>query len=246
RAAHNEGMPPEDSAQTERAEREQRAEPEGRDSLDEPVDATVYDVHPALVQQPAYPYGRPTARDTAPVDLTDPRGENPFRMREPESHRRQAVFSFPVAQPARYKVPERFGMSAILGIMTALALLFGGLRLLDAYPAIYLFFGLQAVVICIVQMFYGKTPRAASAIAGAIILPAFILLGAMSERRGPPLSGVLCLMTMGVPIGAFLGYLTGTCAAGIFLVMDALEPYLQGRRPVSLGTQPTAAPPVAS
>ena len=47
---------------------------------------------------------------------------------------------------------------------------------------------------------------------------------------------------MGVPIGAFLGYLTGTCAAGIFLVMDALEPYLQGRRPVPLGTTSTAGP----
>ena len=32
-------------------------------------------------------------------------------------------------------------------------------------------------------------------------------------------------------LGAFLGYLTGTCAAGIFLVMDALEPYFQGQRP---------------
>jgi hypothetical protein len=34
-------------------------------------------------------------------------------------------------------------------------------------------------------------------------------------------------LLFGVPIGAFLGYLTGTCAAGIFLIMDYLEPYLQ-------------------
>jgi hypothetical protein len=132
-------------------------------------------------------------------------------------------------------------MSAILGIMTALALLFGGLRLLDAHPVVYLFFGMQALAICIVQMFHGRSPRFASSVTGAIVLPVFVMFAVGFSRFGPPVLAVLCMMVMCVPLGAFLGYLTGTCAAGIFLVMDALEPYLQGQRPASAGVPTPSA-----
>ena len=64
-------------------------------------------------------------------------------------------------------------MSAILGIMTALAVLFGGFRLLNAEPVVYLFFGVQTLVICLVKMFNTRMPRAASAIAGALMAPLF-------------------------------------------------------------------------
>src|SRR5438067_11620588 len=107
-------------------------------SLDEPLDALVYDVHPAFVVRPEDIYRPPP------------------------------LFSIQT-EPARYKVPQRFGMSAILGIMTALALLFGGFRLLNAEPVVYLFFGIQSLVICLVQMFNTRAPRAASATAGAIM-----------------------------------------------------------------------------
>jgi hypothetical protein len=169
-------------------------------SIDEPIDALVYDVHPAFLVRPEDIY-RPTS-----------------------------LFSLQ-SEPAKYKVPQRFGMSAILGIMTALALLFGGFRILNAEPVVYLFFGLLTLVICIVQMFNANSPRAASAIAGAVLAPffapplfnfdfPFTLLGRLMFT--------VALIFFGVPIGAFLGYLTGTCAAGIFLVMDYWEPYLQG------------------
>src|SRR6266513_1959139 len=75
-------------------------------ALDEPLDAVVYDVHPAFVVRPEDIYRPPP------------------------------LFSIQT-EPARYKVPQRFGMSAILGIMTALALLFGGFRLLNAEPVVY-------------------------------------------------------------------------------------------------------------
>ncbi len=77
--------------------------------------------------------------------------------------------------PAQYVVPRTFGMSAILGIMTALAVLFGGFRIYDAHPVLYLFFGVQALVICMAQMFYGQTPRFASAASGGVVLPIFIV-----------------------------------------------------------------------
>jgi hypothetical protein len=47
------------------------------------------------------------------------------------------------------------------------------------------------------------------------------------------------MVPFSVPIGAFLGYLIGTCAAGIFLAMDYWEPYLQG---YSLASHSTAKP----
>ncbi|HEX5104089.1 MAG TPA: hypothetical protein VFV87_09780 [Pirellulaceae bacterium] len=189
---------------------------------DEPLDAIVFDVHPALAPAHSvykYPYG--------------PAGDNPFQVRPEGIYRKPPVFSFQFMEvPADYVVPQRFGLSAILGIMTALAVLFGIMRWLEAHPFWYLFLGAQTVVICLVQMFHGKTPRKASAIAGAILAPLFIL-GWGSWSRGPNEPGlVLCLVVMAVPFGGFLGYLNGTCAAGIFLVMDKLEPYLQGQRPL--------------
>src|SRR5439155_26239308 len=107
---------------------------------EQPVDAIVYDVHPAFVVRPEDLYRQPP------------------------------LFSFQT-EPAQYKVPQRFDMSAILGIMTALAILFGGFRLMNAPPVVYLFFGIQSVVICLFQMFNCKMPRAASVIAGAITAP---------------------------------------------------------------------------
>jgi len=144
-----------------------------------------------------------------------------------------------VRSPADFVVPKTFGMSAILGIMTALAMLFAILRWSGAEPVFYFFFSVEALAICIAQMLYGKTPRLASIITGAVILPAFTLLAAffVPDGRG----AVICLAIGFIPFGAFLGYLTGTCAAGIFLVMEYLEPYLHWHALASLVRGRTAA-----
>jgi hypothetical protein len=117
--------------------------------------------------------------------------------------------------------------------MTALALLFGAFHLLNCPPPVYFFFGLQTLVICFAQMLNSKSPRMASSLAGAILVPLFVipLLAADRHRilRDEFVFIIISLFIFGIPIGAFLGYLTGTCAAGIFLVMDYLEPYLQGQ-----------------
>ena len=202
-------------------------------TLDDALDAVVYEVHPAL--GPAsrhsdddYPYG-----PRVPYDFEGPANTTAASGIGVAS---QLIRSISVAtgkyievlnQPPDFVVPKTFGMSAILGIMTALAILFGCLRWMNAFPVLYFFFGVQALAICLVQMFYGQTPRLASIVAGAIILPVFTVVAAVFNDRGNP--GIACAAVGFVPVGGLLGYLTGTCAAGVFLVMDYLEPYLQGQ-----------------
>jgi hypothetical protein len=195
---------------------------------DVPVDAFVYDIHPALTFPTEYPYGpRPPMGPHSSGQQTW-RGQLVRFMHQTPL---LAWLTFRSPTPAQYYVPQRFGMSAILGIMTAMALLFGGLQFLNADGVVYLFFGLQAIVICVVQMFSGKSPRLASAATGAILAPLFSLhlLEAADIRvhvRGwDRVFAMIVLAIPGVPIGAFLGYLTGTCAAGVFLVMETLERY---------------------
>jgi hypothetical protein len=207
-------------------------------AIDQAIEAIVYDVHPALVRKRrasmAYPYGPPSNQVgylPAPVAVQST-GDSPFPVRPQDIYRpRQTpLIQFDLVEAkADYVVPQRFGLSAILGMTTALAILFGCMRWLDAEPGWYLFYGLQSIVICVVQMFQGKSPRRASAIAGAILGPLFILGSSwLTPWEGGDSGLVLCFMVMMVPCGAFLGYLNGTCAAGIFLVMDKLEKYLKG------------------
>jgi hypothetical protein len=131
----------------------------------------------------------------------------------------------PASAEPTYHVPKRFGMSAMLGITTALALLFGLLRRLGAPEIVYLFFGSLAMVICIAQMRYGDVPRQASVISGAVMLPVFLIAYAMfvpMPRMGEEFA---CLVFGSLPVGALFGYLTGTCAGGVFLLMDLFEQY---------------------
>lgn len=192
--------------------------PESRPPLDEPLDAIIEEDYPPVTQ---YPYG--------------PRGSS--QHQPPGSHHEPVaglatLFNYQPPTPAQYMVPRRFGMSAILGIMTALAILFGCFRLLNAEPVIYLFFGMQTLVICFAQMLSNKSPRLASSVAGAILAPLFVLplffIRDSSMGDFERVFFAIISIVFLVPLGAFLGYLTGTCAAGIFLVMDYLEPYLQG------------------
>jgi hypothetical protein len=189
--------------------------------LDQPLDAIVEENYPPIAIIADYPYG-PRTQTINPLIAV---------RREPATGI-LALFNYQPPAPAQYMVPRRFGMSAILGIMTALAILFGCFRLLDAHPMVYLFFGMQTLVICFAQMLNSKSPRLASSIAGALLAPIFVLPlffvrdFSIGDFERIIYAGVSMIFV--IPFGAFLGYLTGTCAAGIFLVMDYLEPYLQG------------------
>jgi hypothetical protein len=220
-------------------------------ALDEAVDAIVYDVHPALRPAArqlhdgdAYPYGPRVPYDfEALADSASYKGTKAARNVLRWISDTTGQYIEVLNRPPDFVVPKRFGMSAILGIMTALAVLFGCLRWINAFPVLYFFFGVQALAICLVQMFYGQTPRLASIIAGAIILPVFTIVAAVFSDQGNP--GLVCAAIGFVPVGGLLGYLTGTCAAGVFLVMDYLEPYLQGQAfhgPAATSASSSAAP----
>lgn len=220
------------------AESSTKSEPDEAD--DRPLRAEAIGVvattaDPALVDLVDYPYAaRPSAA------LVNVRALPVARLRRGRFFW-LGKLRFESPLPAQYVVPQRFGMSAIIGITTALAVLFGALRVLDADPVVYLFFGLQAVVICLVQMFNGRAPRLASSITGAILAPLFIvqLLDAADIllRSGPERAFLIgVFLVCAIPFGAFLGYLTGTCAAGVFLVLEKLENYLRQRLASRLST----------
>jgi hypothetical protein len=207
-------------------------------SPDAPIDAIVYDEHPALTTRgtpggpnPAgaddaeYPYAAPPRGRLADAPLASA-GSGPGVYASLVGLARGIdAFFIALRRPPDFVVPKTFGMSAILGIMTALAILFGCLRWLDAWPVLYFFFAIEALAICIAQMLNGHAPRLASIIAGTVILPAFAFFAAVFSHDFEAWM-ILAIVAL-VPCGALLGYLTGACAAGIFLVMDYVEPYLQ-------------------
>lgn len=130
---------------------------------------------------------------------------------------------------ATYHVPPRFGMSAIIGITTALALLFALYRAFDAHPLVYVFSIILMLTVVVVQMRWGHVARPASIVAGAILLPLFFLTLAVFVDRGRAFWGVCCALPIIVPVGGFLGYLAGTCAGGFFLLMEMFERYWERR-----------------
>ncbi len=136
---------------------------------------------------------------------------------------------YSAAPPTKtYIVPKRFGLLAILVMTTVMAVLFGCLRFLSAPPYVFLFLGVMALAICLVQMFYGSVPRLASVVAGAVVSP-LIVIG-VAAFEGAPLGLIICSAIIWVIFGGVVGYMMGTCAAGIFLVLEQLEPYLPGGR----------------
>ena len=132
-----------------------------------------------------------------------------------------------------YAVPKRFGMSAIIALVTLFAVIFGGLNLLQSRitefrltPMLHIFFGLQLMVTWIAQMRFGQTPRRVSAFVGAVLLPTFVLL--TFDLRP---SHQLTLLTVALFFfGGLLGYCLGAIVAGLFLFMDWLGPHIPGAR----------------
>jgi protein-S-isoprenylcysteine O-methyltransferase Ste14 len=120
-----------------------------------------------------------------------------------------------------YAVPSRFGMTAILGLLTTLAIIFGALNYSNARPPIYLFISAEIVGICLAQIFLSTAARSGSALTGALILPicAYMM---MHIPRFDPLVHLAILGSL-LALGALLGYCVGALAAGFFLVMDLIE-----------------------
>lgn len=193
-----------------------------------PMDAVVLE-DAELSQPTSNPFGEKSIPLASPASPS----RAPWEANFPLPYQSQYPFRPPLPKEKVYSVPKRFGLSALLALITALACLFGALRRLDTPPVIYLFLGTEVMAICVAQMFYNAEPRRASMIAGAILMPIF-LAGAAFFVPGPDLSATVCMIVPGILFGAFAGYLIGTCVAGIFLLMDKLEPYLPGGKKESV------------
>jgi hypothetical protein len=137
-----------------------------------------------------------------------------------------------------YHVPRRFGMSAIIGITTLLALLFALFRAVDLHPLFYIFTTLLLFIVVLVQMRWGHIARPASIVAGAIWFPLFILTLTAFVERARVFWGVCCALPVIIPIGGFFGYLAGTCAGGFFLLMELFEKYWESRMSGGSATPP--------
>ena len=133
----------------------------------------------------------------------------------------------------QYQVPSRFGLTAIMGLLTVLAIIFGSLKAAEAPAIIYLFIGSEIVAICLVQILVGSAPRGGSTLIGAILLPLWVYATLdqpqVAAATGDVLLAAMIRLTLFlllVSFGALMGYCIGTLAAGFFLMMDLLEPWL--------------------
>ena len=100
----------------------------------------------------------------------------------------------------------------------------------------YTFFAIESLAICLAQMLSDKAPRIASVVAGAVILPLFSLDGGELQRESPSTRRAWSAWrSASFPLAHLLGYLTGTCAAGVFLGHEPARMLSQGpaaaRRP---------------
>ncbi len=124
----------------------------------------------------------------------------------------------------QYQVPSRFGLTAIMGLLTVLAIIFGILRSVESPPVVYLFVGSEIMAICLAQIVVGSAPRGGSALTGAILLPFWVYI--TLDRPGMPAEYEIVLFVSLVSFGALMGYCIGALAAGFFLMMDLIEPWL--------------------
>jgi hypothetical protein len=134
-----------------------------------------------------------------------------------------------------YSVPQRFGLTSIFALITLMAILFGSLRQVEAHPGVYFSLSVTTLVVCVVQMFHGKWPRFVSALAGAAAMPiCFAISLELWPSRYLHIVGRDTALLWGtlffIPAGAFVGYLSGTCLAGIFLIQDLVESYVLSRQ----------------
>lgn len=122
-----------------------------------------------------------------------------------------------------YSVPRRFDIATLLTVSFAYSLLFTLLRQLGAEWPTFAYFGGLSVVVGVAQaMFpYGNQPRWASALAGmGYSLLWCIGLGII---YGFLESDLICAMFAAVVVGPMIGYLSGACEAGVFLVADMVR-----------------------
>ena len=147
-----------------------------------------------------------------------------------------------VAKPNVFSVPRRFDLAAVLVAMSAFAILFAGLLLLDASPAVLALLGGFLAIVAAAQWIGSKwnRPRTASIIAGVLVYWVVHIAGAYFSpppRMGWP-QAVAVMLFSGTLSGIIAAYLGGALVGGVFLVSHYLREWLgRGER------DPVAAQP---
>jgi hypothetical protein len=129
-----------------------------------------------------------------------------------------------------YRVPRRFGLLAVMTLLTAYSLLFAGLRILEAPPLVFVGLGTFGIIVSGLQMSFGTVPRAASFAAGACLLPLTVILTIFLRGDLRSVAGTVASLPVLVVVGGIFGYLVGTLVAGVFLILDYWEQWLMPGR----------------
>jgi len=139
----------------------------------------------------------------------------------------------PLAPPASartYQVPHRFGLGSVLVVTAFFCVLFGLMRYWMP-PVALAYVGLQILAAGVMQVVMRKQPRGGSALAGAILLPAFVI-GSMVYYRGYPNDPAELMMSIACTAssGGLLGYAAGVLIAGVFMLMQMADKMISGQK----------------
>lgn len=152
-----------------------------------------------------------------------------FGSRYADYMQRTGCFFWKITPPnEQYVVPHRFGMSSLLALLTIFALLFGWFRYLEMSAVVYWFTASEITVICLAQILFGRSPRGASIVGGALLLPIWGMVGILSSSTIFSLFFLISFVIALAVLGGIVGYCVGTIAAGFFLVVDVIDQYLPG------------------
>ena len=126
-----------------------------------------------------------------------------------------------------YKVPRKFDISTLFAVTTAFALLFGLFGQLGHGPAVLLaiFVYITGVGLAQAVLFGGLAPRAASILAGAVLLSAGLVFTLPSGLIVVDFILFWFHFFWTLPIGYFTGALIG----GVFLIADKIRKALDAR-----------------
>ena len=132
-----------------------------------------------------------------------------------------------------YRVPRRFDIVTMLAVTAAYAGVFGILRWLDAWPAVFVVIGGSILAVSMAQMWSRMDPRTVSLLAGGLLAPATLIVTALvSGQVGMGhLPALLGGVAISIPMGGLLGYCIGALSAGVFLIVDLLRGRARRRPP---------------
>jgi len=134
--------------------------------------------------------------------------------------------------PKLYSVPRKLDLASLFVFTTCYGLLFALMNLVQADA---LFFAIVAgfftcVGVSQAILFKGNAPRLASCLTGAAYYVGIFLVSRITYGMPPSRIGNWSFIVFVLLVGAAVGYVSGACIGGVFLVADALRKRLRSYR----------------